>query len=131
MLQIDLLSPSRPVVSAQASEVGLPGKEGYLGILPGHAALITELGVGELRIVGDAFSRKFFISGGYAEVLNDRVQVMADVVDAAGEIDLERAKKARDRALERLKNSGPTSLDVFRAEASLKRALYRLKISQS
>lgn len=131
MLQLDVLSPSRPVVAAPTMEITLPGKDGYLGLLPGHAALVTELGIGELRFESGGVHRSFFVSGGYAEVSNDKVRIMADVVDASGEIDNERAKKSRDRALDRLKKSTSESVDVFRAEASLKRALYRLKISKS
>jgi F-type H+-transporting ATPase subunit epsilon len=105
----------------------LPGREGYLGILPGHAPLITELGVGVLTYHKGAESRCLTVIHGYAEVLPDRVIVLAETSERAEEIDLNRCREALGRAEARLAKSGSPDVDWERAASALARAMVRLQ----
>src|SRR6266849_3969210 len=94
VLTLEVVTPDRAVVHEAVTEVQLPGSEGYLGILPGHTPLLTELGTGALSYRQGAQTRRVAVSGGFAEVLPDRVIVLADVAERAEEIDVERARLA-------------------------------------
>src|ERR1700686_2710531 len=95
-----IVTPERQLLREKAIEVQLPGEDGYLGVLPGHAPLITELGIGELSYhdPGGRESAHLAIVRGFAEVLADRVTVLAETAERAEEIDLQRAKDALARA---------------------------------
>lgn len=127
-LQVNLLSPAKVVARGRATHVLIPGSEGYLGVLPGHARLVGELGTGEL-IVEDGQGKKdrYFLSGGYVDVSQDSVTVLADVLERPGDIDKQRAERAKSRALDRLDKK--VGIDVQRAQAALLRATSRLTIS--
>jgi F-type H+-transporting ATPase subunit epsilon len=111
-------------------EVQLPGASGYLGVLPGHAPLMTELGIGELSYhdLSGKESTRMAILSGFAEVLADRVIVLAETAEFAQEIDLARAEAARARAEKRLA-SGDTNIDWDRASVALQRALIRIQVA--
>ncbi len=121
--QIDLriVSPGRQVVHDSVAAVSIPGQAGYLGILPGHAPLLTELKAGEVAYAHAGTTQRLAISWGFAEVLPDRVIILAETADWPEEIDVERAERARQRAEERLKNSSATDVDMKRAQAALER----------
>ncbi len=106
----------------------LPGADGYLGVLPGHAPLITELGIGELtyRTAGGQTGLLAVIRG-FAEVLPDRVAVLAETAERAEEIDINRAKDALKRAQELIAKGGE-NVDWDRASAALQRALVRIQV---
>jgi len=125
-LELEVVTPERQVIHDSTNMVELPGLDGYLGILPGHAPLITELGVGILSFQKDGGTRYLTVIHGYAEVLPDRVIVLAEISERAEEIDLNRANAALDRAKERLAKSNP-DLDWDRAEYALRRALIRVQ----
>lgn len=125
----EVVTPEKRVVSEVVDEVVLPGSEGYLGVLPGHAPLLTRLGIGEATYRLGRSRRHLAIAGGFAEVLPDRVIVLADVAERPEGIDRDRAGKARDRALERLRSKG-AGTDFERAQASLQKALIRLQVAQ-
>ena len=127
-LTIELVTPDRQLVSETVSVVQLPGKNGYLGILPGHAPLLTELGVGELSYRRGAETYYATVIGGFAEVLPDRVIALADIAERAEEIDLERARRARDRAAQRLAKADPNT-DWARAVFAIQRAQLRLQVA--
>jgi F-type H+-transporting ATPase subunit epsilon len=112
-------------------EVVLPGAGGELGILPGHAPLITELGIGELtyRGAGSNPSGVLAIIQGFAEVLGDRVTVLAETAERAAEIDLDRAETAKARAEQRLA-SGDANIDWDRAFIALQRAIIRIQVAR-
>src|SRR5450631_3763392 len=95
-LELEVATPERELVREQVSEVQLPGKNGYMGILPGHAPLLGLLGIGTLTYVSAADGKKRCISlhGGFVEVLEDHVRVLADVAERAEEIDVQRARAA-------------------------------------
>jgi F-type H+-transporting ATPase subunit epsilon len=151
-IQLVIVTPERQLLSQSVVEVTLPGADGELGILPGHAPLITELGIGQLTYrpnfansplpsnvsegVEQTFSPKFepihlAIIRGFAEVLGDRVTVLAETAERAEEIDVERAKAALARAEKRIAaGAAAAELDWDRATASLQRAIVRLKVAE-
>ena len=130
---IDLIvvTPERQLVRESVVEVILPGLEGALGILPGHAPLITELGIGELsyRAAGSGSSQSLAVVRGFAEVLQDRVTVLAEIAERAQDIDVARAEKAKERAEKRLA-SHEANVDWDRAAVALQRSLIRIQVAR-
>ena len=127
-IQLVVVTPVRQLLRESVTEVQLPGADGYLGVLPGHAPLITELGIGELtyRTAGGQ-SGLLAVIRGFAEVLPDRVSVLAETAERAEEIDINRAKEALKRAQE-LIAKGDENVDWDRASAALQRALVRIQV---
>jgi F-type H+-transporting ATPase subunit epsilon len=127
-LQLVVVTPVRQLLNESVTEVQLPGADGYLGVLPGHAPLITELGIGELtyRTAGGQTGLLAVIRG-FAEVLPDRVSVLAETAERAEEIDITRAKEALKRAQELIAKGGE-NVDWDRASAALQRALVRIQV---
>jgi F-type H+-transporting ATPase subunit epsilon len=127
-IQLVIVTPERQLLSEAVREVELPGADGYLGVLPGHAPLITELGIGELtyRTTGGQTGILAVIRG-FAEVLPDRVSVLAETAERAEDIDVQRAQVALKRAQERIA-AGGENIDWDRASASLQRALVRIQV---
>lgn len=128
-LKFEIVTAERIVYSDDVDIVVAPGIEGQLGILPGHAPLMTMLQPGELLARKSGEEVAMFVSGGFLEVMGDRVTVLADVAERADEIDVERAEAARCRAEDRIKACS-TEVDLTRAEAALRRSLVRLKIAE-
>jgi F-type H+-transporting ATPase subunit epsilon len=130
-IQLIVVTPERQLLRETVVEVQLPGADGYLGVLPGHAPLITELGIGELsyRPVGNAEPTVLAIMQGFAEVLQDRVTVLAETAERAAEIDVARAERALKRAQERVSSSDP-NLDWDRVTIALQRALIRIQVAR-
>jgi F-type H+-transporting ATPase subunit epsilon len=127
--QLEIVTPEKKVVDAAAEEVQIPGKNGYLGVLPGHAPLITELAVGEISYRAGAEEQKLAVAWGFAEVLPDKVTILAETAERPNEIDVARARKAKERA-EKLLTSGDTNVDVERALAAEKKAETRLEVAE-
>ena len=129
MIELELVTPERLAFTEQADFVVLPGLEGEIGVLPGHAPLLTQLAAGELRIQRGDNTELFAVSGGFAEVLRDRVRVFAETAEMRGEIDAERARQAAERARKDLQQAANPA-DLEQAQAALRRALLRLRISE-
>ena len=127
-LTLEVVTPDRQVLHDQVDSVQLPGLDGELGILPGHAPLLTELGTGTLSFKKGSETRFATALGGFAEVLGDRVIVLAERSELAEEIDLGRAEAARERALKRLQEKA-TEVDFQRAQLALQRSLIRLQVA--
>jgi F-type H+-transporting ATPase subunit epsilon len=127
--QLEIVTPSRLLVKDAAEEAQIPGVTGYLGILPGHAPLITELGVGEITYKASGATHTLSVAWGFMEVLPDKVTILAEAAERPHEIDVERAKKAKDRAEQRLK-SNDVEVDYTRAEDALQRAETRLNVAK-
>lgn len=127
--ELVVVTPERQLLRERAVEMQLPGANGALGILPGHAPLMTELGIGELSYLspGAKQSGSLSIARGFAEVLPDRVTVLAETGERAEEIDLARAEAALKRAETRLV-SQDANLDWDRATIALQRALIRIQV---
>jgi F-type H+-transporting ATPase subunit epsilon len=128
VFQLEIVTPEKQVVSDTAEEVQIPGKKGYLGILPGHAPLITELSVGEIIYRKDGQPNYLSVAWGFAEILPTKVTILAEAAERPEEIDARRAQEARQRAEERLKSQDPTT-DYERALYALKRADVRLDVA--
>jgi F-type H+-transporting ATPase subunit epsilon len=127
-LALEIVTPDRALVREDVDELQIPGAEGYLGVLPGHTPLLVTLKIGELwyRIGQDR--HYLAIAGGFAEILPDRVTVLAQIAERAHEIDQERAESARKRAEERLARPA-TDLDFERARMALMKSLVRLQVA--
>jgi F-type H+-transporting ATPase subunit epsilon len=127
-IQLEIVTPERLVVQDTVSEVQIPGKNGYLGILPGHAPLITELSVGEISYRVNGFTQYLAVAWGFAEVLPTKVTILAETAERAEEIDVERARRAKEAAEKMLHSTDPNT-DFERALAALKRAEVRLDVA--
>jgi F-type H+-transporting ATPase subunit epsilon len=128
-ITLEVATPSRLVIAEQVDEVVVPGIEGYFGVLPGHAALLSTLGIGELSYRIGRDERHAAVGGGFCEVRNDKVIVLADSVELPEEIDRARAERARERAEQRLSGRAQEEIDYARAAAALARALIRLQVA--
>ena len=128
-IDLVIVTPEKQLLRDRVVEVQMPGENGYLGILPGHAPLITELGIGELSYhdLGGRESAHLAIVRGFAEVLPDGVTILAETAERAEEIDLQRAKDALARAEKRLAANDP-NIDWDRANIALQRALIRIQV---
>ena len=128
-LTLELATPMRLVVTAEVDEVVIPGSLGYFGVLPGHAPLLATLGIGEVTYRVGREEHHVAISGGFAEVRNDKVIILADVAETPGEVDRGRAERARDRAEARLAGRSQEEIDYTRAMCALARAQTRLQVA--
>jgi F-type H+-transporting ATPase subunit epsilon len=128
-LTLELATPTKLAVSAMVDEVVIPGSQGYFGVLPGHAPLLATLGIGELTYRVGRDERHVAIAGGFAEVRNDKVIILADAAESPEEIDRERAERAKQRAEQRLAGRAQEDIDYTRAMAALMRALTRLQVA--
>lgn len=129
-IHLEVVTGERVVYSDDVESIVIPGHEGEAGILPRHAALMTTLQPGELRINKGGETILLAISGGFVEVLPHKVTVLADTAERADEIDEQRAEAARLRAQERLAQAGKAGLDATQAQASMRRAMVRLKVAR-
>ena len=126
--QLEIVTPEKMVVRDVAEEMQIPGKNGYLGILPGHAPLITEIAVGEITYRNNGYTHHLAVAWGFAEVLPDKVTVLAETAERSEDIDVKRAEEAKKRA-EGLLNSSSPEIDFDRAGVALERAETRLKVA--
>ncbi len=128
-IRLDIVTAEGVVYSEDVDVVVAPGIEGQLGILPHHAPLMTTLQAGELRVKKGGEEFFLAISGGFLEVRPDRVIVLADAAERAGEIDIARAEEAKRQAEEQISHR-PPGADAAQAEAALRRSLIRLKVAE-
>jgi F-type H+-transporting ATPase subunit epsilon len=126
-IELQVVTPERHVLQETVQAIEIPGKEGYLGILPGHAPLITELGIGILAYRKESETRYLTVIQGYAEVLPDRVIVLAEISERAEEIDRERSRSARDRAQAELVKAGVGTPEWEQEKLAIERAAVRLE----
>ena len=129
-LQLEIVTPDRLVLSRQVDYVGAPGLEGEFGVLPGHIPFLSALAVGSLSYKAEGKTRYAFVAGGFAEVSDDKVTVLAESAEEACNIDFARAEAARKRAEERLAKK-TDDINLMRAEAALARAVRRLSLKGS
>jgi F-type H+-transporting ATPase subunit epsilon len=126
--QLEIVTPEKMVVRDVAEEAQIPGKDGYLGILPGHAPLISELAVGEITYRNGNTMHHLAVAWGFAEVLPDKVTILAETAERAGEIDASRAQAAKQRAEASLATSA-TEEDFQRVGTDLQRAETRIEVA--
>ena len=130
--QLEVATPERLLVQEPAKEAQVPAEGGMLGILPDHAALLSLLGTGQLSYtLATGEKRTMAISGGYLQILDNHVRVLADRAEMANEIDVARAQKSLERATERLAAPASAGVDVARALNAMKRAEARLACAKS
>ena len=127
-LSLEIVTPEKPLVRETVDEVELPGAEGYLGVLPGHTPLLTLLGVGQLWYRKGRDTTYLSVAFGFAEVLPDRVTVLAQIAERAEEIDVPRAQAALQRATAQLAQASP-DLDYERARIAQQKAQTRLDVA--
>lgn len=128
-MHVEVVTAERELYSGEANIVDAPGADGQLGILPKHAALLSLLGAGPLRIRLDDAEEIIFLSGGFLEVSNNKVTILADTAEHAEEIDEARAEAARRRAQERL-SEARSNTERAELQAALARAINRLKVAE-
>ena len=126
-IELNIVTPDRGIVRAQVDEVEIPGAQGYFGVLPGHTPMLAELAVGELWYRQGQEKTYLAIAYGFAEVLPDRVTVLAQIAERAEEIDPSRAEEAKKRAEARLQ-AAARDVDYDRARAALQKSLARLRV---
>jgi F-type H+-transporting ATPase subunit epsilon len=127
-ITLDMVTPDRALVSQQVDEVELPGADGYFGVLPGHTPLLASLQVGEMWYRIGQEKHYLAIAFGFAEVLPDRVTVLAQIAERAEDIDIARAESAKQRAEQRVTRPQP-DMDFERARVALVKALTRLQVA--
>jgi F-type H+-transporting ATPase subunit epsilon len=127
--QLEIVTPTKLLVKEATEEAQIPGLSGYLGILPGHAPLITELGVGMITYKASGATHTLAVAWGFAEVLPDKLTILAEAAERPQEIDTARAQKAKERAEDLLK-SNRLDVDYARAEDALQRADNRLSVAK-
>jgi F-type H+-transporting ATPase subunit epsilon len=128
-LQLEIVTPERLVVQDEAEAMQIPGKDGYIGVLPGHAPLITELGVGQIAYRKGKMIRWLAVGWGFAEVLPDKVTILAETAERAEEINVEEAERARERAEQEIPNA--TGEKLSQVQAALALAESRLQAAAS
>jgi len=125
-IELQVVTPQRHVLQETVLAIEIPGKEGYLGVLPGHAPLITELGIGILAYRTAAAMRYLTIVEGYAEILPDRVIVLAEISEKAEEIDVNRSRAAQERAQAQLQRVAVGSSEWQEERLAVERAIVRM-----
>ncbi len=126
-IQLEIVTPERLVVNDTAEYIEIPGKTGYLGVLPGHAPLITELAVGEISYNNAGKTKRLAVAWGFAEVLQNKVTILAETAEKAEEIDTARAEAAKQKAEAELQKAGVEGNKD--AQAALDRANVRLDVA--
>jgi F-type H+-transporting ATPase subunit epsilon len=128
-LHLEIVTSERTVFSGDVDMVTIPGSEGVMGVLPNHAPVLSTLRPGELRIKIGQEVQEFAIGGGFVDIHDNRVIILADSAERADEIDIARAEAARARAAELLKNPPPNKEDLFKLKASLRRNTVRINVA--
>jgi F-type H+-transporting ATPase subunit epsilon len=126
-IQLQIVTPDRQIADAEVEEVSIPGKEGYLGVLPGHAPLLTELRHGTLEYKQNGKKHYVAIHWGFAEVLPGRVIILAELAERAEDIDVGRAESKRQSLEEYLRSNTGSDPEIERARDDLRRAICRLE----
>jgi F-type H+-transporting ATPase subunit epsilon len=128
-LDLQVVTPERELVHEQVDEVQVPGKDGFVGVLPGHAPLLGELGIGELSYNAGGRPHYLAVHGGFLEIRDDHVRVLADASERPEEIDLERARRAQTQAQQDAMNPN-LALDPANAVAAVLRAQTRIAVAE-
>jgi F-type H+-transporting ATPase subunit epsilon len=127
-IDLTIVTPERSVVHEQVDELQIPGREGYFGVLPGHAPLFSELKIGAVSYRKGSQWTFLAVSWGFVEVLPNQVRILAETAERANEIDVERARRAKERAEQRLSRTAEDT-NYDRALVAMERAIVRLQVS--
>ena len=130
-LNLEVVTPTRLVVSEEVDLCTVPGTEGVFGVMANHAPILATIAIGEMHYESDGGQEKMAVSGGFVEVSDNRMTVLAEAAEKMEDIDVDRALSAKERAERRLQEaaSGREDIDIARAKAALARALTRLKVA--
>lgn len=128
-LHLEIVTPEKLEISTEVDDVTAPGTEGEFGVLPGHTPFLTTLATGELSYKKEGKTTYYAVGSGFFEVLYDRIKVLAESIEEASQIDIERAERAKLNAEEKLKKLTPEDKEFALFEAALKRALLRLHVA--
>jgi F-type H+-transporting ATPase subunit epsilon len=128
-LLLEVVTPDRLVLSTEAEVVVCPGAEGQFGVLPGHIPFLSALEIGEMYYKAGGKTEYLAVSGGFAEVTGEKVTIVAESAEVGREIDVERARRAQERAEKRLAAAKTEEIDWARAEAAMRRSLMRMKVA--
>jgi F-type H+-transporting ATPase subunit epsilon len=128
-LLLEVVTPDRLVLSTEADVVVCPGAEGQFGVLPGHIPFLSALEIGEMYYKAGGKTEYLAVSGGFAEVTGEKVTIVAESAEMGREIDVERAKRAQERAEKRIAAGKTAEIDWARAEAAMRRSLMRMKVA--
>ena len=129
-LTVELVTPEKVALTQSADFVALPAFEGEMGVLPGHEAFLVQLGAGEVRVRHGGETSSFAVSGGFAEILKDKVSVFAETAEMASEIDAERARQDLESAKAETRGAGLDPMTLAQAEAHLRQAQTRVRVAQ-
>jgi F-type H+-transporting ATPase subunit epsilon len=127
---LEIVTPDRRLLSADADVVVCPGVEGQFGVLHGHIPFLSALEIGEMYYRDGGKTEFLSVSGGFAEVTSEKVTIVAESAEIGREIDIERARRAMERAQQRLAAARTEAVDWARAEAALRRAMVRMKVAE-
>lgn len=127
---VNVVTPDGPVYEAQVEMVSVKAQSGELGILPGHVPMVAPLEIGAVRLKKDGATELVAVSGGFIEVRQDNVTILAQAAETAEAIDLERARAAKERAERRL-NQSADKVDFHRAQIALRRAINRIDVREN
>ena len=127
-LRLDIVTPDKVVLNAEVDYVGACGVDGQFGLMPQHAPMLSALKVGDLYYRQGSETRWVFVSGGFAQISDNKVTILAESAELAADIDLDRAEQAKARAEKRLADPKP-DVDAARAELALKRAVTRIRVA--
>lgn len=129
-LRLEIVTPDKVVLEANVDYVGAPGVDGEFGVLPGHIPLLSALSVGELYYRQGSATHWAFVAGGFAEVSENKVTILAEAAELSSDIDVDRAQQALERARARLESrNGKADLDLIRATTALQRAVSRIHVA--
>lgn len=128
VLTLELITPEKVALTEKADSVVLPAFEGEMGVLPGHEPFVVQINPGEVRVELKGEHKSIAVSGGFAEILDNKISIFAETAEMAEEIDEERARQALEQAKERRKQKSADSMTLAQAESALKRAQVRLKV---
>lgn len=132
LISVSIVTHDEIVFEGQGRKVSIPAADGYMEFMDRHAPLITPLGIGIVTLTARTGEEQtFFVSGGYAEIHENKMIVLADTAESSDRIDIERALKAKERALKRILDAGAGKWDIERAQIALARALSRLKTNKN
>ena len=129
-LTVELVTPEKVALTQSADFVALPAFEGEMGVLPGHGAFLVQLAAGEVRVRRGGETSSFAVSGGFAEILKDKVSVFAETAEMASEIDAERARQDLEAAKLESRTAGADPLTLAQASAHLAQAQARVRVAQ-
>lgn len=128
-LSVEIVTPTSQIFESEVGYLRAPGIDGLFGVMPGHVPSVMALDIGEIAVEQTGDRKYLATSGGYAEIHSDRVTLIVETAERVDEIDLERAKSAKQRARERLAHKREDAIDETRANAALQRALNRIRIA--